>query len=120
MISKYEKTRLSDTFINLTNQTIFLYDIRTGDIRNFLPEQQELPELPQLEISGKPVVHYIISQEQFTKIANSKRPLDDIAFAHHRFHGRNGTIITYLAWGKDPEINVILYSDAHNACFTHQ
>lgn len=116
---KYDKARLSDTFINLTDQTISLYDIRTGSIWNFLPEQQELPELPQLD-PGKSVVHYIFSQEQFAEITKkSKRPLDDIAFIRDKSHGRNSTLITYLAWGKNPETDVILYSDTHRAQFPH-
>lgn len=106
----HDKTRTSSTLINLTDQTINLYDIRTGNICEFLPEQQELPKLPQSDLDN-PVVHYVLSQEQFTEIAKTERPLDDIALINNEGHGRNNIPIVYLVWGKDPETKVILYSN---------
>ncbi len=117
-MQNYENTRLSDSFINLTDQTIYVYDKNSGDIYTFPPKPHELPALPSFP-EDEPVVHYILDAELIPVIA-AFRPLDDIVRIHSEFRGRNHIKVTYLAWGKDEKIDVCLFKGARQVNFPHK
>ena len=115
----YSHTRLSDNFINLTDQPVLVYEGSTGEIVEFVPStEQELPKY-SAEQTDQPIIHYIVDKSQASRIARTGRPLDDIAVAHGKNHGRDGAIITSLFWGKDLNTGVVLYENAHAKVFPH-
>ena len=118
MLDNYSNIRLSDTFINLTDETIHLYEVTSGKIWDFLPQPQEIPASPNIAEDG-PIVHYIVKPE-FVPVLAAFRPLDDIATISHKYHGRNGITITYLSWAKEPKTFVRLYENAHSVNFAHK
>lgn len=118
---KYKHTRISDTFVNLTDETIHTYENASGTIWKFEPEKSHaIPPAPAPISDSEPIVHYIVDQEVVDSLKASGRPLDDIATIRHQVGGRNGVEISYLAWAKDPQIPVCLYDGAHSANFHHE
>lgn len=117
--SKYEHIRLTDHFINLTNEVIHVYESTTGIIKNFVPESREIPQTPEVFLEGAPIVHYIVNQEIASNLEALGRSLDDIAIVDRKLHGRNNVEITYLVWAKDPTIPVNLYNRAHSISLPH-
>ena len=119
LMNNYKDTRLSDTFVNLTDETVHTYEKRTGSIYHFPPQMHELPASPNLS-KDQPVIHYILDSKFVQVLTAFGRPLDDIVTVRSEFRGRNQIKITYLAWAKDPEIDVCLYDGAHQANFVHK
>jgi len=119
-MERYENVRLSDGFINFTDQVVRVYEKNSGAIYIFPPQKRhELPSLPMLA-SGKPIVHFILDPRFIQVLDAFGRPLDDIVSIKSESRGRNHTKITYLAWAKDPEIDVCLYKNAYQANFVHK
>ena len=114
----YSNTRLSDDFINLTDRAIHLYEESNGEIRLFQPSSKQLPKVPVIN-PDKPVTHYIIDERYLARLNELGRPLDDIAVILLELTGRQGIVISYLYWGKDPEINVKLYEGGYKTSFPH-
>ena len=113
-MQNFEKMKLTNDFVNLTDQPISLYDIITGEIAVFPPESREIPEKIR-RIPETPMTYFVTDEEHFKKLAETGRPLDDIAYVDHKLHGRDGALISFLAWGKDPRFVVRLCSNRHLA-----
>ena len=118
-MEKYEKIRLSDTFINLTSETVHTYDKTSGEIWKFPPQPHEIPALPAIPSRDEPIVHYIVDDELIPVIA-AFRPLDDIVKIRREYRGRSSIKIVYFAWAKDEKTDVYLYKNAHHASFPHK
>ena len=119
-MERYENIRLSDGFINFTDQTVRVYEKNSGAIYIFPPQtRRELPSLPKLA-SGKPIVHFILDTRFIQFLDALGRPLDDIVNISSESYGRNHIKITYLAWAKDPGVDVCLYKNAYQANFVHK
>ncbi len=114
-MNRYANIRLSDWLINITNQEIYVYDVCTGDICEFAPIKGVLPESPEME-NGL-IVHYIVDKKMAEQLREVGRSLDDIAIVKSSASGRDGFIITQLAWGNDPKMSVELFYDAHKFLF---
>lgn len=114
----YSKIRLTDSFINLTDKVVHVYDMENGDIISFPPSRRQLPKTPKIK-AGRPIVHYIIMASELGKLRKTKRPLDDIALLKKVEEGRTGVRIDYLVWGKNPIAEVQLFSGAYRAKFKH-
>lgn len=119
-VKKYEHVRISDTFVNLTDDVIRTYENATGTIWKFEPEKREIPPAPTKPSKDEEIIHYIVDQEVADSLKASGRPLDDIAVISRQILGRGGIEISYLAWAKDPEIPVSLYDGAHKTNFRHE
>lgn len=104
----YEDTRLADVFINLTDETIFVYDNADGNICGFSPQPREIPTLPAC-FTKTTTIHYIVNRE-IASTLKAFRPLDDIAVVCSKFHGRGGVLISYLVWAEDFDTTVCLYA----------
>ena len=117
---KYEHVRISDTFVNLTDDVIRTYENATGTIWKFEPEKREIPPTPAKLSKDTKIVHYIVDQEVADSLKASGRSLDDIATITRKIPGRKGIEISYLAWAKDPKIPVCLYDGAHRTNFPHE
>ena len=116
---KYKRVRLSDMFINLTDETIHTYENTSGTIWNFVPEPREIPLTPASLSEDKPIIHYIVNRRIVHALQAFGRPLDDIVVIDHEHRGRSEIKVSYLAWAKDPTIPVCLYDGAHRAHFPH-
>lgn len=108
MIERFENIRLSNIFINLTNETIHVYDKANGEIVELLPQPAELPDTPCTS-GKKPIVHYIVNPEIVPSL-EAFRSLDDIVIVNYINHGRHNIEIAYLSWAKDPSTNAYLFS----------
>ena len=93
----YKRIKVADELINLTNETINVYDQYSGEIVEIAPVSQELPELPKNDSR----IYYILERKVASRLRKTRRPLDDIAIAEHKGPGRDGFMITSLTWGKD-------------------
>lgn len=110
MNPSYRHNRLSADFVNLTDETIRLYEVCSGEIWTFSPSTSPIPEAPDIKPDA-PLVHYIVEPEMAEKLEQSGRPLDDIAIIHHESIGRSGYMIASLVWGKRPSTKVLLYRE---------
>lgn len=107
-MSRYTKhVKNSDNFINLTNETINLYEIITGEIWSFPPSEGKLPASPHYGPED-PSIYYILDQATIEKVRQSGRSLNDIAFIYNKSYGRDNTQVAYLRWAQDPEYCVVL------------
>lgn len=119
----YENTRLSNDFVNLTDETIFIYDDANGNICSFPPQPPEIPDLSAQDSSIYRIrsipVHYIVKRE-IASTLKAFRPLDDIVVVSGKYHGRQNALISYLVWGEDFRTKVRLFSGADKVSFNHK
>ena len=116
-MQNYSKSRLTDILINLTGEPVSVYEESTGKIRTYYPQKIELPTAPRKDDQG-PITHYLVTDERLRKI-RGKRKLSDIAIIKNQSPGRNGKIISSLAWGKDPTIRLLVHVNARGTYFSH-
>ena len=113
-LNNYKHDRLSGDLINLTDTTIHLYDVHSGEIWSFPPSTASLPDSPHFEPDA-PLLHYIVKPEMAKKLEQSGRSLEDIAIISEKLSGRDGLKITYLEWGKNQTIKVRFYYNFRKA-----
>lgn len=106
------KVKISNNFINVTDETIYLYENTTGLIRGFPPSTDEIPETPHFELGGV-VSYYILDLDRIEKVRESGRSLADIAYIDTVSCGRNNIPISYLCWAGDSKTSVILHKIVH-------
>lgn len=119
MLNKYKNVRLSDTFVNLTDEAIHTYEKVSGNVWIFVPESREIPSIPAALSEDTPIVHYIVNRRIVHALQALDRPLDDIVVVDHEHRGRDDIKIVYLAWAKDSTVPVCLYDGAHKVHFPH-
>ena len=118
--SRYKDVRLSDTFVNLTDEIIHTYESASGAIWDFVPEPHEIPLTPAPILKDTPIVHYIVDRRMVHTLEALGRSLDDIAIVDCGHRGRDNIKISYFAWASDPKIPVCLYKNAHGTTFSHK
>lgn len=106
IINDDEYTKISDGFINLTDETLHLYEMATGIIWTFPPSTEKLPASPDSE-SKSSKIYYILDQAEIEEVRQRGRSLTDIVFVDQKLHGRNHVQIAYLKWAENSESNVI-------------
>ena len=92
-----EKKIVAEQIINLTDETIRLYDEFTGDIREFPPRSQgAMLQKPIYNDSSHPRLCYVVEPETVLEIRDMGRSLDDIAVISETGIGRDGVGVVYL------------------------
>ena len=98
--------------VNLTDQTIHVYEKSSGSIVTLKPSQKQLPETPQNDLDK---TMYIVNQEVVRRLIDSaNRDVSDLAIVYHQDNGRHNTKITYLVWAEDFKTDVILFNHPKN------
>lgn len=109
------QTKLGKTatkLVNLTNETIHVYEKSSGKIVALEPSQKQLPETPQNDLDK---TMYIVNQEVARKlIGSANRDVSDLAIVHHQDNGRHNIKITYLVWVEDFKTDVFLFNHPRN------
>ena len=94
--------------VNLTNETIHVYEKSSGKIVTLEPSQKQLPETPQNDLDK---TMYIVNQEVARKLIDSaNRSVSDLAIVYRQNNGRHNIKITYFVWAEDLKTDVILLS----------
>ena len=98
--------------VNLTDQTIHVYEKSSGSIVTLKPSQKQLPETPQNDLDK---TMYIVNQEVVRRLIDSaNRDVSDLAIVYHQDNGRHNIKITYLVWAEDFKTDVILFNHPKN------
>lgn len=109
------QTKLGKTatkLVNLTDQTIHVYEKSSGTIVTLEPSQKQLPETPQDDLDE---TMYIVNQKVVRKfIDTANRAVSDLAIINHQDTGRHNIRITYLIWAEDFKTDVILFNHPRN------
>lgn len=109
--------RQTASLVNMTNDTIFVYEEVTGAIKEIeiAPSDKELPEEPEFRKKDDRI-HYVCEPRIAEEIRRGGRPLSDVAIVRNKSLGRDGKLITRLVWGNNPHIEVRLFN-ANNAAY---
>ena len=91
-------TKPAVKLINLTENTIQVYDYCSGDIVTIPPEVRVIPEQPEPIDSDNPC-YYVFEESIANYLEKNGRALNDIAIIYRKASGRNGVIISSLIWG---------------------
>ena len=91
--------------INLTENTIQVYDECSGDIVTIPPEVHVLPEHPEPINADKPS-YYVFEETTANRLEENGRLLNDVAIIHRKSVGRDGITISSLIWGGNHSTSV--------------
>ncbi len=105
----YSKFLLTDYFINLTGDSVSVYEESTGIVRTYYPQKGELPSRPRYPSIEHPFrVYYIVAKETLNHL-RGKRSLSDLALVEDEAIGRGNKPISYLVWAEDLKTRVLVY-----------
>lgn len=103
----YSSSIITDEIVNLTESTISMYEESTGTIYKFSPISTEEAVFKDLDPAEK---QYVVSCDyQAEKVVACGASIDNVAILDKQATGRDGKIISYLVWAKNPRIDVKFY-----------
>ena len=105
MSKHYRFAKPAVKLINLTENTIQVYDECSGDIVAIPPEVHVLPKQPGPINADKPS-YYVFEEATANRLEKNGRLLNDIAIIHRKSVGRDGIIISSLIWGGNHSTSV--------------
>ena len=105
----------TEQLINLTDQTIELYEYNSGEIWRFSPVQKYVPILKGVDVPidkaehGKKICHYVVDTETAVQLSVAGYNMEHYAILVGKNTGRNNHQIATLVWAQDPTLQVKLY-----------